>query len=64
MLVGYMVKLASVVVLYIYMMTANKNRDRAAAALGATSDEEEKAAIDRGMHDITELDNKGFRYAL
>ncbi|KAK5137693.1 hypothetical protein LTR08_007264 [Meristemomyces frigidus] len=64
MLVGYMVKLTMVVVLYVYMWTANKNRDRAAAALGTVSDEEERAAIERGMHDVTELDNPGFRYAL
>ena len=64
MLVGYTVKLVMVVILYVFMYTANKKRDRAAAADGAGSDEEEKAAIERGMHDATELDNKGFRYAL
>lgn len=64
MLVGYSVKLLMVVTLYIYMYTVNKKRDRAMAAEGTVSDEEERAAIERGMHDVTELDNKGFRYAL
>lgn len=64
MLVGYSVKLSMVVLLYIYMYSVNKKRDREAATHGALSDEEEKAAIERGMHDMTEIDNKGFRYAL
>lgn len=61
MLVGYVVKLAMVVVLYVYMYTANKKRDREA---GEVSSEEEKLAIEKGMQDQTELDNKGFRYTL
>lgn len=64
MLVGYSIKLACVVILYIYMYSVNKKRDREAAAAGTLSDEEERAAIEQGMHDVTELDNKGFRYAL
>lgn len=64
MLVGYSIKLMSVIVLYAYMWLVNKKRDREAAAQGVTSDEEEKAAIERGMHDMTEMDNKGFRYVL
>ena len=64
MLVGYMVKLTMVVVLYVYMWTANKNRDKAAAALGVDRYEQEKAGIEQGMHDVTELDNPNFRYAL
>lgn len=64
MLVGYSVKLSMVVLLYFYMYSANKKRDREAAAQGALSDEEERAAIERGMHDMTEIDNKGFRYVL
>lgn len=46
------------------MWRANKKRDREAAAEGVLSEEVEKAAIERGMHDMTELDNKGFRYSL
>lgn len=64
MLVGYAVKLAMVCLLYFYMWSANKKRDREAAAQGALSDDEEKAAIELGMHDMTEIDNKGFRYVL
>lgn len=64
MLIGYTIKLLAVCVLYFYMWSVNKKRDREAAALGLASDEEEKAAIEQGMHDMTELDNKGFRYSL
>ncbi|KJX96266.1 hypothetical protein TI39_contig685g00004 [Zymoseptoria brevis] len=64
MLVGYSIKLACVVILYIYMYLVNKKRDREAATAGTLSDEEERAAIEQGMHDVTALDNKGFRYAL
>ena len=64
MLVGYSVKLSMVVVLYIYMFSVNKKRDREALADGASSSEEERLAIEKGMQDQTELDNKGFRYTL
>jgi hypothetical protein len=57
MLVGYSVKLLSAIVLYVYMYRENKKRD-------AEGDADEQAAINAGMHDITELDNKGFRYTL
>lgn len=58
MLVGYIVKLGAVIVLYIYMYMVNKQRDREAGELGMN---EERDAIEKGMHDVTELDNKGFR---
>ncbi|OCT50892.1 putative transporter [Cladophialophora carrionii] len=64
MLVGYIIKLVSIIVLYIYMYLVNKKRDREAAASGVVDLDEEKEAIERGMHDVTELDNKGFRYSL
>ena len=78
MLVGYMIKLIAVLVLYAYMYSVNKKRDREAAAgvggvgggvvggvgVDGLTAEEEKEAIDLGMHDATELDNKGFRYTL
>jgi hypothetical protein len=67
MLVGYTVKLAMVVVLYIYMFSVNKSRDREAAAAVHDADDvalKESLAIEHGMQDMTELDNKGFRYAL
>lgn len=64
MLVGYTVKLMSVVVLYIYMWLANKKRDRDAANSGLTKEDIEKAGIESGMQDHTELENKAFRYVL
>ena len=67
MLVGYIVKLVMVVILYMYMHSVNKKRDRemmAAAAGVVTRAEWEREAVERGMHDATELDNKGFRYIL
>lgn len=57
MLVGYSVKLVSTIVLYLYMWRSNVSRDAEAPI-------DEKAAINAGMHDQTELDNKGFRYTL
>ena len=57
MLVGYTVKLLMVFVLYAYMYSENKRRD----AAGFTNEED---AIEDGMRDMTELDNKGFRYVL
>ena len=64
MLVGYSVKLLMVVVLYVYMWRSNKARDAEQAARGEVSEEEEKEAIERGMLDMTEVDNPGFRYIL
>ncbi|KAI0378717.1 MFS general substrate transporter [Hypomontagnella monticulosa] len=65
MLTGYCVKTIMVIVLYLYMWTANRKRDREAAVNGSRlSEEQEKEAIEQGMHDVTELDNKGFRYVL
>ncbi|KAI5922343.1 allantoate permease [Camillea tinctor] len=57
MLGGYTVKLVMILVLYVYMYLANRARD-------AAGDTDEKAAVEAGMHDQTELDNKGFRYSL
>jgi len=64
MLIGYSVKLLMVVILYVYMYSANKKRDREAAAAGLAGEALDKEAIESGMHDATELDNKGFRYSL
>ena len=77
MLVGYSVKLAAVLVLYAYMYTSNKRRDQeaarelAAASTQSGSQDEilqhqklESEAVEAGMRDMTELDNKGFRYIL
>lgn len=64
MLIGYSVKLVAVLVLFAYMWSVNKKRDRESASGVQLTDEEMKAAIEAGMHDVTELDNKGFRYIL
>ncbi|XXH04385.1 hypothetical protein Hte_010799 [Hypoxylon texense] len=65
MLIGYSTKTVMVIVLYLYMYAANKKRDREAATAGSgLSEEQEKEAIEQGMQDVTELDNKGFRYVL
>ncbi|KFY21907.1 hypothetical protein V493_06998 [Pseudogymnoascus sp. VKM F-4281 (FW-2241)] len=60
MLVGYSIKLSMVFLLYAYMYTSNKKRDREQAERGATSEDEEREAIEKGMLDVTELDNRGF----
>jgi hypothetical protein len=64
MLVGYSVKLVAVLVLFVYMWSVNKERDRASASGEQLPDDEMKEAIEAGMHDVTEIDNKGFRYIL
>lgn len=64
MLIGYCIKLVMVLVLFAYMWSVNKKRDRESASGIHLTDEEEKAAVEAGMHDVTELDNKGFRYIL
>ena len=60
MLIAYSIKLAMVFVLYIHMFMFNRKRDREQAATPV----DEKEAIELGMHDMTEFDNKGFRYIL
>ena len=64
MLIGYCIKLAMVILLYVYMWKSNKKRDRQAEADGTAGLVEEKEAIEKGMRDETELDNKHFRYSL
>ncbi|KAJ3564857.1 hypothetical protein NPX13_g7702 [Xylaria arbuscula] len=60
-LIGYSVKTLLVVVLYAYMWAVNKKRDREAAVSGpGLNAEQEKEAIEKGMQDVTELDNPGF----
>jgi cbb3-type cytochrome oxidase subunit 3 len=63
-LIGYSVKTVMVIVLYAYMWSVNKKRDREAAADARGVDELEQEAIEKGMRDMTEIDNKGFRYSL
>ncbi|KAK8028599.1 hypothetical protein PG991_005655 [Apiospora marii] len=63
-LTGYSIKTIMVAVLYFYMWTINKKRDREAMEAGQLPEEQEKQAVELGMQDATELDNKGFRYSL
>lgn len=64
MLIGYTIKLIMVLVLFAYMWSVNKKRDGESASGIHMTEEEKKQAIDEGMHDVTEIDNKGFRYIL
>jgi hypothetical protein len=64
MLIGYTIKLLAVLVLYAYMWSVNKKRDKESASGIHLTDEEEKAAVEAGFLDVTEVDNKGFRYIL
>jgi hypothetical protein len=64
MLIGYSIKLVAVLMLFAYMWSVNKKRDRESAGGIHLTDEEEKVAVEAGMHDVTEIDNKGFRYIL
>jgi hypothetical protein len=64
MLVGFTCKLIAILVLYWYMWTENKRRDREQAERGDLRELEDREAVEQGMHDITELDNNGFRYTL
>lgn len=72
MLVGYVVKLLAITVLYVYMWRENAKRDREQQVSGdggehlATDQDAKvrKEGIEGGMLDMTEIDNKAFRYAL
>ncbi|KAF2739507.1 MFS general substrate transporter [Polyplosphaeria fusca] len=64
MLIGYSIKLAMVLLLFFYMFSVNKKRDRENANGIHLTEEQEKEAIEAGMHDVTEIDNHGFRYIL
>ncbi|KAJ7197770.1 major facilitator superfamily domain-containing protein [Mycena pura] len=66
MMAGYVIKTACHLALALYMWRSNRMRDRAAAAAGEDLPEEERArrAEEEGMRDVTEADNKWFRYVL
>ncbi|KAF2833596.1 MFS general substrate transporter [Ophiobolus disseminans] len=64
MLVGYSIKLCAVLVLFAYMWSVNRKRDRESAGGEMLTREEEREAVEAGMHDVTEIDNRGFRYIL
>ncbi|KAE9368156.1 MFS general substrate transporter [Stipitochalara longipes BDJ] len=60
MLIAYTIKLLMAVLLYVHMWMFNMRRDREQGE----NPVDEKEAIELGMHDVTEIDNKGFRYIL
>jgi len=60
MLIAYSIKLLMAVLLYVHMWMFNMRRDREQEGMPI----DEKEAIELGMHDVTEIDNKGFRYIL
>ncbi|KAJ7097131.1 major facilitator superfamily domain-containing protein [Mycena belliarum] len=66
MMSGYVIKTACHLILGYYMWNSNRLRDRDAAASGENVSEEERArrAEDEGMKDVTEFDNKWFRYVI
>lgn len=64
MLIGFVGKLVFISILYVYMWSNNKRRDREQAARGELGEEKDREAIEKGMHDMTEIDNRGFRYVL
>ena len=64
MFVGYCVKPALVVILYIYTYSVNKKRDREGAQGQELREEKEKEAIELGVLNVTKIDSKGFRCIL
>ncbi|KAJ6626526.1 MFS general substrate transporter [Mycena sp. CBHHK59/15] len=66
MMAGYVVKTACHLILGFYMWNSNRLRNKAAAESGDAVSEEERARLaeEEGMKDVTEFDNKCFRYVL
>ncbi|KAJ6511684.1 MFS general substrate transporter [Mycena vulgaris] len=66
MMAGYVVKTACHLFLGFYMWNSNRMRNQDAAASGEDVSEEERVrrAEEEGMKDVTEFDNKWFRYVL
>ncbi|KAJ7181206.1 major facilitator superfamily domain-containing protein [Mycena filopes] len=66
MMAGYVVKTACHLILGVYMWNSNRLRNREAVESGENVTEEERArhAEEEGMKDVTEFDNKWFRYVL
>ncbi len=60
LLIGYCIKFVMVAVLYAYMWSENRRRDKQ----GLTTDEQDQKAILLGLKDLTENENLGFRYKL
>ncbi|KAF8193860.1 MFS general substrate transporter [Mycena galopus ATCC 62051] len=66
MMAGYVVKLVCHLILSFYMWNSNRLRDRDAVESGdkTSHEERERLAEEQGMKDVTEFDNKWFRYVL
>ncbi|KZV60865.1 MFS general substrate transporter [Peniophora sp. CONT] len=66
MMAGYAAKCGLHAILGLYMLFENCRRDRRAEVEGYALPEEERSrlAVDAGMNDVTEHDNKWFRYVL
>jgi MFS transporter, ACS family, allantoate permease len=48
----------------LWYMRENKRRDRQAAESGLTTEEQELQGLQMGVHDVTDLKNPHFRYAM
>jgi hypothetical protein len=59
MLIAFSVKLFLTLLLTTHLWLFNRKRDQDQEA-----EVDEKEVIELGMHDVTEIDNKGFRYIL
>jgi len=59
MLIAFSVKLFLTLLLTTHLWLFNRKRDQEQEV-----EVDEKEAIEFGMHDVTEIDNKGFRYML
>jgi hypothetical protein len=55
--------LAAVLVLFAYMSSVSKERNGKSVG-GVHLTDEEEAAVEAGIHDVTEDDNQGLRYIL
>ncbi|KAJ6494230.1 MFS general substrate transporter [Mycena sanguinolenta] len=66
MMAGYVVKTVCHLLLGFYMWNSNRLRDRDAISSGENipPEERERLAEEEGMKDVTEFDNKWFRYVL
>ena len=50
--------------MWMFNRTRDREIEREEATAGNSGVVDEKEAIELGMHDVTEIDNKGFRYRL
>lgn len=62
MLIGSCIKLIAMLVLPASICNEHKKRHREPASGTYLTDEDQQAALEASMHDVTEIDNQGFRY--